>query len=657
MAQYKLLPWVQKNQLWLPSLLDNPNAADYLKDEYGIADDTPLVDQKTIQLLERQLDNGYWSVLSKYSWAIGILEKNQDKIIWQNLMRNPAAVHLIETNQDKIVWRQLFYNTTIAVHFSHLIEENITRVILELNRGHRITINKYSLDLMRQYPQLINWQYLCMEPDAMDIILANPNKISWYGLSRNPAATGLLQNNVDKIDWIYAARNPNAISLIEQYIVSDFNWAAYARSGSTKTIHKIKWFDDLSSERKIEVIKNTERTFWSAISGMPHAIKFIEQNLDKIDWNHLSINTAATHLFGTNLSKTNHRQLSLNPAAIYILEANEHIIDYHYLSRNPAIFTCIQQPVKEIIDSMVSTDHPPQLNPESIQYTTTMASFDNPLVELRAAQMRAIAEFERIQLKEQARHASSCAIANNSEIHDIFSNVFDGPAFVPGAFDVKCALLFGPAVGHPTRFAGADATTFPARVVVSQYETHNEKPQSPSEKLSIKFEIDNYCNLFHVESGLYLIFNRAPFPVVAFRFLMFNSGQIFQNNYFGRNPYWGDSSRINFVNYSNITTESMFFKQVPSLVPQNAANVFAHLHKMRDALQTRVSVPPPIAAPQRATEYDAQHQQIMLMRTEIATLNETIATQQMKLDISATIIDKFKETQKILAGILPVDTN
>ena len=349
MAQYKLLPWVQKNQLWLPSLLDNPNAADYLKDEYGIADDTPLVDQKTIQLLERQCGKAYWHDLSKRSWAIDILEKNQDKINWIAIMYNPAAFHLIETNQDKIKWSHLFYNTNIGA-FSQIIKNNTSAILKD---GIGSTINDYTLALVRQYPQLIDWQYLCAEPKAIDIILANPTRINWYALSCNSAATDLLQNNVDKIHWERAASNPNIIHLIEQYIDRDFDWIEY-----THRIYNHARYN-LTQEQKIEHGKKQEQRFWCIISMRSHAIKFIEQNLDKIDWTHLSSNTAATHLFEANLSKIHRGGLSSNPAAIHILEANEHIIDYQSLSSNPAIFTCIQHPVKEIIDSMVSTDHPP----------------------------------------------------------------------------------------------------------------------------------------------------------------------------------------------------------------------------------------------------------------------------------------------------------
>ena len=128
-----------------------------------------------------------------------------------------------------------------------------------------------------------------------------------------------------------------------------------------------------------------------------------------------------------------------------------------------------------------------------------MASDDSHLAALRVVQVRAIAEFEEIQLKAQAKHAQTRAIANNSEIHDIFNAVFDSdkpaPTFAPAPFDVKCALLYTqnePNPNYPntykiSRYAGADTTTFPARVVVSKYQVvigHEFKYQTDIEILT-----------------------------------------------------------------------------------------------------------------------------------------------------------------------------
>ena len=291
-----------------------------------------------------------------------------------------------------------------------------------------------------------------------------------------------------------------------------------------------------------------------------------------------------------------------------------------------------------------------------------MASDDSHLAALRVVQVRAIAEFEEIQLKAQAKHAQTRAIANNSEIHDIFNAVFDSdkpaPTFAPAPFDVKCALLYTqPNPNYPntykiSRYAGADTTTFPARVVVSKYQVvigHEFKYQT-----DIEFDIDNYGNLLHVESGLYLIFNRAPFPAAAFRFLLFNNKQIFTYKK-APNKYWLEPTMLTQYNYINVATEQVFFNNAQEFIPENMHAIFVYMHKMRDALSTRVSAPPPLYdTPQHAApQYDAQHQQIVLMRAEIVDLNNTIAKLKHELDGAKATIGRFKETQKMMRSIVP----
>ena len=78
-----------------------------------------------------------------------------------------------------------------------------------------------------------------------------PDIINWDWLSRNPNAIPILEQNLDKIDWYYLSANPNAIYLLEQ---------------------------------------NPDKIYWTRLSANPNAIHLLEQNPDKIHWLWLSLN-------------------------------------------------------------------------------------------------------------------------------------------------------------------------------------------------------------------------------------------------------------------------------------------------------------------------------------------------------------------------------
>ena len=100
---------------------------------------------------------------------------------------------------------------------------------------------------------VIHWDCLSINPNAISLLEKNQNKIDWDYLSYNPSpnAISLMEQNQDKICWSVLSKNPNAISLLEQ---------------------------------------NQDKIHWSALSKNPNAISLLEQNQDKIDWYYLSEN-------------------------------------------------------------------------------------------------------------------------------------------------------------------------------------------------------------------------------------------------------------------------------------------------------------------------------------------------------------------------------
>ena len=82
--------------------------------------------------------------------------------------------------------------------------------------NYKLSSNPNAIDLLRQNPNKINWEFLSSNPNAIDLLKEHPDKINWYYLSSNPNAIDLLRKNPNKISWMYLSENPNAIDLLRE---------------------------------------------------------------------------------------------------------------------------------------------------------------------------------------------------------------------------------------------------------------------------------------------------------------------------------------------------------------------------------------------------------------------------------------------------------
>ena len=95
--------------------------------------------------------------------AIELLKKNLDKIYWSLLSYNSNVLSLLEANQDKINWYNLTFNT-----------------------------NPKAIDLLKKNENKLNdihWFILLKNKNAIEIIekFKNNHKINWILISKNPA--------------------------------------------------------------------------------------------------------------------------------------------------------------------------------------------------------------------------------------------------------------------------------------------------------------------------------------------------------------------------------------------------------------------------------------------------------------------------------------
>ena len=214
-TKYVLRDWIDIDKLNWEYLAFNPNAIDFLEENY---------------------DNIEWFELAENPNAIDLLKKNPTKINWYRLSLNPNAIKLLEKNPDEIVWDHLSGNPN-AIHLLKKrleLEELYGDDFANTNRinWYSLSSNPNAIDLLKaqiKYEESlqhklkgwdlkIKWEYLCLNPKAIKLLENNPNKINWNNLSVNPNAIKLLKKNQNMINWEYLSANPNAIDLIKERI-------------------------------------------------------------------------------------------------------------------------------------------------------------------------------------------------------------------------------------------------------------------------------------------------------------------------------------------------------------------------------------------------------------------------------------------------------
>ena len=64
---------------------------------------------------------------------------------------------------------------------------------------NELSKNPLAFDLLKQYPEKINWKNLCLNihPNVIDLLEKNKDKINWTNLSKNPIAIDILKKNKD----------------------------------------------------------------------------------------------------------------------------------------------------------------------------------------------------------------------------------------------------------------------------------------------------------------------------------------------------------------------------------------------------------------------------------------------------------------------------
>jgi hypothetical protein len=109
-------------------------------------------------------------------------------------------------------------------------------------------------------------------------------------------------------------------------------------------------------------------------------------------------------------------------------------------------------------------------------------------------------------------------------------------------------------------------------IELSHQEHCEEKTIIADKQLEKEFEVDNYLNLYHKQTGLYLIFNKTAFPLFPF----------YDRDYIFKSKHW-DKIKFNFDNsyYSNKDKREELLNNINEIVPNDYHRIYDYFNRFR----------------------------------------------------------------------------
>ena len=275
------------------------------------------------------------------------LEKfvDPDKINWCFLLSNksPYVMDIVRTNLHKI-------DKSCLLSLSS--NENAIEILKQYPEyidWDGLSSNSNAIDLLEQCPERINWDYLSLNPNAIHLLEKNLKKVCWRNLSSNHNAIDILKRYPDNIEWYNFLRNPNIIEydytnscykLLDFINPNKIIWSQLCHNPNPNVISIL--------EANLDKVNSSRENCWCSISENPNAIKLLEKYPEKIAWNWLSRNYNAIHLLEANIEKVNWLVLSCNQNAIHLLESNIEKVNWENLSRNPNAIDILKNNIDNI---------------------------------------------------------------------------------------------------------------------------------------------------------------------------------------------------------------------------------------------------------------------------------------------------------------------
>lgn len=240
-------------------------------------------------------------------FAVKLLEQCPRLIDLDYLYRNKSP------DIAEIMYRHPEYRErqhTICSVDTPIIDTYLPNLNLQNKPLRGLSLNKRAIPFLAKHPELIVWDALSENPEAIDILEANPDKISYSYLSRNPnpRALELLKEHPEKIDWVAVCLNPSdwAIHLLMEN-PEKIVWYNLSQNRNPLAIPLFQIVIDNSEVRKINsffistnpnaigiLSRNPTLIYWPAFcasASTTEQFNYIRENLDKVDWASMSMNT------------------------------------------------------------------------------------------------------------------------------------------------------------------------------------------------------------------------------------------------------------------------------------------------------------------------------------------------------------------------------
>ena len=151
------------------------------------------------------------------------------------------------------------------------------------------------------------------------------------------------------------------------------------------------------------------------------------------------------------------------------------------------------------------------------------------------------------------------------------------------------------------------------------------------------FEIDNYLNLYHPETGLYLMFNKTAFPMLPFWFFQNTNNKIFNTKIWDKLPH---NLILNTNFHNSIDQQTEFFQSITEIIPSDYNQVFDLFNRFRKFKSFNFN---PAQLPIKESSDDPQeNNKDKLINGFKLRLQETIIRAEKAEEIMSQMLEDYK---------------
>lgn len=206
---YVLLDWIDPKKLISRSLCMNTNAFDYLLENPNLIiypNIYKICPESFIKKDMQRLCRNDWFYISSNHLAIDLIEANLDKCNLTVLSRYAFAIDILKKYPNLINFEELCINSKAIDIIKHMIKITPDKV----NWGY-ISANIGAIDIiekeMETQTSRIKFDWLCVNKNAVHILNKYPDKISWEYLNHNSNCVELFRTKQERINWYHFSQN------------------------------------------------------------------------------------------------------------------------------------------------------------------------------------------------------------------------------------------------------------------------------------------------------------------------------------------------------------------------------------------------------------------------------------------------------------------